>query len=209
MRILLTAVVVLLAINSASAGSIFIGTTEFELGENAFPYLVTQEAGPTNSYAGILGTDGLTGHDLDTGAFNLDSGDIFELNFPVPIVNQVGADIYFTDSRFSTDALDIDISLGGSYYTIQASAFTDTGVDSVIRNTNLGFDLFAAEIDMSDFGFALGESISVLRIRGVSQSDPIVIGNLNSANVVPLPGAVWLGLGLLGTLGAVRRLRRR
>ena len=209
MRILLTAVVVLLAINSASAGSIFIGTTEFEWGENAFPYLVTQEAGPTNSYAGILGTDGLTGHDLDTGAFNLDSGDIFELNFPVPIVNQVGADIYFTDSRFSTDALDIDISLGGSYYTIQASAFTDTGVDSVIRNTNLGFDLFAAEIDMSDFGFALGESISVLRIRGVSQSDPIVIGNLNSANVVPLPGAVWLGLGLLGTLGAVRRLRRR
>ena len=209
MRILLTAVVVLLAINSASAGSIFIGTTEFESGENAFPYLVTQEAGPTNSYAGILGTDGLTGHDLDTGAFNLDSGDIFELNFPVPIVNQVGADIYFTDSRFSTDALDIDISLGGSYYTIQASAFTDTGVDSVIRNTNLGFDLFAAEIDMSDFGFALGESISVLRIRGVSQSDPIVIGNLNSANVVPLPGAVWLGLGLLGTLGAVRRLRRR
>ena len=209
MRILLTAVVVLLAINSASAGSIFIGTTEFELGENAFPYLVTQEAGPTNSYAGILGTDGLTGHDLDTGAFNLDSGDIFELNFPVPIVNQVGADIYFTDSRFSTDALDIDISLGGSYYTIQPSAFTDTGVDSVIRNTNLGFDLFAAEIDMSDFGFALGESISVLRIRGVSQSDPIVIGNLNSANVVPLPGAVWLGLGLLGTLGAVRRLRRR
>ena len=38
---------------------------------------------------------------------------------------------------------------------------------------------------------------------------PLALDNIVVGAAVPLPAAAWLGLGLLATLGAVRRIRRR
>jgi hypothetical protein len=198
-------------VGQSSATPIVIGTTTFELGINAFPNSVIQIAGsPPYAFGGISATDGLTGADIDTGAFNLNSSQIFELFYPVPIVNQPGDDIYFTDGRFSTDALDFSVDFGSGFNTIASTTFFDTGVNSTIRNTNLNFDLFASTIDLSNFGFAIGDSITSLRIRGINESDPIVIGNLNTDAPIPEPSTLLLlGTGLVGIAGyGIRRKKK-
>lgn len=187
--------------SSYSIGApIIIGETSFPLGINAFPNFVAQREGPTPPpFGGISATDGLTGADIDTGAFNIGQPQVFELLFPIPIVNQPGDDIYFTDARFSADAL--HFSFDNRWFRIAPQDFFDTGVDSVIRNTTRSFDLFASNIDMSNFGFAPGQSITSLKIRGGIEADPIVVGNLN----IPIPHTILLlATGLIG-LGALKR----
>jgi hypothetical protein len=192
----LSALWIVLVGQGAAAAAIWIGPTQFQLGTEAFPNAVVQTAGdPPAPIGGVSATAGLTGADIDTGAFNLTSSQEFELFFPVPIVNQPGDDIYLTDGRFSSDSLQLELDMGTGFAMIEATSFFDTGVHSVVRNTTISFDLFAATVDMSDFGFAPGASITSLRIRGVDQSDPIVIGNLN----VPEPSsALLLAFGIAG-----------
>jgi hypothetical protein len=182
-----------------------IGDTEFPWGTLAFPDLVVQLQGQEpEPFGGVSATEGLTGADIDTGAFNLNASQVFELFFPIPIVNQPGDDIYFTDARFSADAL--SFNLGEKWDRIATQDFFDTGENSTIRDTDLSFDLFAATIDMSDFGFAPGESITSFKIRGVNESDPIVIGNLNE---VPIPHTILLlATGLIGLAALKRKLWR-
>jgi hypothetical protein len=189
----------------ANAAPITIGSTTFALGINAFPNSVTQIAGlPPFAFGGISATAGLTGADIDTGAFNLNSTQIFELSFNTPIINQPGDDIYFTDGRFSDDALDFSLDGGTTFFSLGVGDFTDTGVNSVIRNTAFSFDLYAATVDMTSFGFSSGDSITSIQIRGVVESDPIVVGNLNS---VPAPGTI--ALLAMGFAGIGFRIRNR
>ncbi len=47
-------------------------------------------SGTTGRFGGISATEGMTWPDIDTGALNLDTDEVFELTFPVPIVNQQG-----------------------------------------------------------------------------------------------------------------------
>jgi hypothetical protein len=165
---------------SIGSSAIVIGDTTFELGIQAFPNSVVQIAGaPPFAFGGISAEQGLIGADIDTGAFNLNNTQIFRLSFPVPIVNQLGPDLYFTDSRFSSDALDFSLDGGATFHRINVNDFLDTGISSTLRNTGLPFRLFAAKIDMSNYGVAAGASISTVVIRGVIESDPVVVGNLN------------------------------
>jgi hypothetical protein len=201
-RIFLILIIIFLGSSYSLGAPIKIGDKIFQWGIDAFPSSVIQLAGKIpDPFGGISATEGLTGADIDTGAFNLNASQVFELFFPIPIVNQPGDDIYFTDGRFSADAL--SFNLGEKWDRIATQDFRDTGVESSIRNRkDKHFDLFAATIDMSDFGFAPGESITSFLIRGVSESDPIVIGNLNA---VPIPPTILLlATGLIG-LGALQR----
>ncbi|MBL28017.1 MAG: hypothetical protein CMM50_10775, partial [Rhodospirillaceae bacterium] len=170
-------------ITAADFSPITIGGTVFSLGAAAFPTSVVRIAGgPASEFGGVSDTDALTGPDIDTGAFNLDLGQIYELTFSVPIVNGDGDDLYFTDSRFSFDSLNFSFDGGSTFHTINSTDFLDTGVDSAIRGSGLTFDLFAATIDLSDFGVASGATFTSIQIQGVSGSDPIVVGNLSTGS---------------------------
>jgi hypothetical protein len=204
-RIFIILMIIFLGSSYSLGAPIEIGGTIFPWGNDAFPYYVVQLKGKTpEPFGDISATEGLTGADIGTGAFNLNASQVFELFFPRPIVNQPGDDIYFTDGRFSADAL--SFNLGEKWDRIATRDFFDTLEDSTILNTDLSFDLFAATIDMSDFGFAPGESITSFKIRGVNESDPIVIGNLN---VVPIPHTILLlATGLIGLAALKRKLWR-
>ena len=68
--------------------------------------------------------------------------------------------------------------------------------------------LFGALVDLSDLGFADGESVSSLRLLAVGPTfaiDPSFIAALPPATAVPEPSSVWLMLALTG--GVLRRRR--
>lgn len=200
-----TAATMVLA-SQALAAPITIGGTTFAGGLADFPASVTVISGSTQEFGGIGCAEGLTGAELDTGCFNMSRLDVVRLDYGRSFSNGVGADIYFTDSRFSTDALDFSLD-GATFFTIPANGFSDTGVNSAIRNDGQQFDLFAALIDLSSYGFAAGGSYSSIWLRGVDESDPIVVGLLDGTTAVPLPATLPLLVAGLGALGLVRRRR--
>lgn len=195
------------AAGAASAAPITIGGVTFQGGLADFPTAVATISGATQVFGGIGCEEGLTGADIDTGCFNMGSGDVLRLDYGRSFGNAAGADIYFTDGRFSDDALDFSLD-GSTFFTIAAGTFVDTGVDSAIRNEGFTFDLFAAQIDLSTYGVGAGGSYSSIWLRGISQSDPIVVGLLDGVQAqVPLPAGLPLLAGGLGVLALWRRRR--
>lgn len=192
---------------TAMAAPITIGAYTFDAGEDAFASSATVISGAASVFGGITCAEGLTGSDIDTGCFNMSSTDVVRLDYATSFANGVGDDLVFTDSRFSADGLDFSLD-GVNFFNLSASDFTDTGVDSVIRNEFFAFDLFAVAIDLADFGFAADAVFSSIWLRGTGQSDPVFVGALNSVqggNPVPLPGAALLFASAIAGFGAWRR----
>lgn len=190
------------------ASPISIGGTTFAGGLNDFPTSVVTISGGGNEFAGVTCEAALTGADIDTGCFNIASGGVFRLDFARTFANEAGADIYFTDSRFSADALDFSLD-GTTFFNIAAGDFTNTGVNSTIRGVGGSFDLFAAEVDLSGYGFAPGGTYSSIWLRGAGESDPIVVGLLDGSAppAIPLPASLpLLAVGLGGFALARRRV---
>ena len=98
---------------TAMAQSVTIGTTEFPLGENAFPN-VAQCLDTTGCASGdnilvdnldplkraLSPANALLGHRMDLVALDLDATDAIRLLFAVPIVNQAGPDVYIGQVLF-------------------------------------------------------------------------------------------------------------
>lgn len=163
-------------------------------------------SGTGGNYAGVDAIDGLIGDDLTDGAININTGDAFQLDFSGGIQNISGADLVIFDSRFSSDGVYVEIN--GSEQLVEAGSFTDSGLDLVLKNSGLSFDLFGASLDLSDWGITDGASIFSLNIRGTGQSDIMGASGI-STSAVPVPAAVWLfGSGLIGlfSLGRNRRV---
>jgi len=164
-------------------------------------------AGTGGDFGGVSALDGLVGDDLTDGAINVNATTIFQVGF-AGITNNPGADLLILDGRFSADGAFIEI--GGLELLVDVAAFSDTGLDFILKGSNFSFDLFAAAVDLSDWGVGAGESITSLIFRGTGESDIIGFAGLESGPIVaaPEPGTVLLlGIGIAGVVGAVRRRR--
>ncbi len=159
-------------------------------------------SGAGGDYAGLSAIDALIGDDLTDGAININTGDAFQLDFSGGIQNISGADLVIFDGRFSSDGVYVEIN--GSEQLVSSGSFTDSGLDLILKNSGLSFDLFGASLDLSDWGIADGASIFSFNIRGTGQSDIMGASGI-STGVVPVPAAVWLfGSGLIGLFGLAR-----
>ena len=204
--IVVTCLVLLFIPTFTFASVITIGSVTFERGEDNFADAAVRISGS----GGAIGLDcetALSDLDYETGCFNLDSNDVFRLDFDVAFSNQSGDDLYFTDARFSADAVDFSMD-GVNFFTIAAAAFTDTGISGALSG-RISFDLFAVTLDLSNYGFSNGGVFNSIWIRGVFQSDPTLIANLNKgiANNVPTPNTLSMLLLSLIALGFSRKVK--
>lgn len=188
------------------ASIITIGSVTFERGEDNFADAAVRISGSGGEF-GVACETGLSDLDFETGCFNLANDDVFRLDFDVAFSNQSGDDLYFTDTRFSADALAFSMD-GVNFFNIAAGAFSDTGIDGVLNGT-FNFDLFAVTVDLSNYGFSSGGMFNSIWIRGIVESDPTLIANLNKTlvNNVPAPSALSLLLLSFMVLGFSRKTR--
>lgn len=108
--------------------------------------------------------------------------------------------------------VDFDPSAGTDFVTLDYTAvlqsFGAGGLSTFGDSQNLLFSYWQNDLGAPAFDpNALGQYELVLTIRDASTD--LVASVSNTVNVVPLPGAAWAGLGLLGTLAGVRAVRRR
>jgi hypothetical protein len=117
------------------------------------------------------------------------------------IVNGAGADFIVYEAGGSTQGSGelVYLTINGETHKYPTSY---SGVGSAHQ----------AFIDLTDFGVALGDRVSVIQLWGIysglSGTEYMAIGALNNGAPIPAPAAVWLvGLGLV-TLRGARRNRR-
>jgi len=227
MRFLL--LLLLLASAPASAATtVAIGQTDFPLGEAGFPIcsacidpsgcpgdvpLVDSNLDPVPRRVALLG------HDLSLVVIDMDEADVFHMLFPRPIVNEPGYDLYLAQAEFTGDPdledgiHNMQIRFFGSTTWHTVAAFTEdpstVGIVTISdpEARQVGYFLWYAKEDLTDFGFAPGASITGLEIRGPVGGglDTAVAGNLN----LPEPGTdTLLPAGILG-LALARAWRQR
>ena len=114
--------------------------------------------------------------------------------------NGFAADIFFFNPGDGEDFSSIDVLENGDLALITPPGATPP----------VAFDLslFGVLVDLSDLGFADGESVSTLRLLSQGPTfgiDPAFIGGLPPATAVPEPSATWLLLGL--SCSVLRRRR--
>jgi hypothetical protein len=173
---------------------------------------ITFEGAPTGSqtYVGnqytIDGVTFISNHmyladgDLYSGWFSLGTGDTLLAGYEYAPGTQTLTAVLNPGTR--AVGLDIGLEKGGAYTITFATGQVLTGTlgqqvydgDSYLRNPD-----FVGFVSDTDIASILFES------NGGGWK---VVDNFTTANVVPVPPAVWGGLGLVG-LGIVQQLRRR
>jgi hypothetical protein len=208
-----------------AATPISIGSYTFS-GPEAFPTDATYVSGlttyiehpPSTSWNAVNGnstTDldaALTGYDL---TFGVDGeGIVVDLTFGnASIVNGAGYDLVLFETVFEEN-FDLAIYVGNTLSSPLTywSASTGLTVGDEVGSTNTAM-LNAAEIDLSDFGIGLGETVSNIRLYtqpvgippedSTAGADIVAVGALH---VVPEPPVLYLLLpGLLGLIGISRK----
>ena len=113
--------------------------------------------------------------------------------------NGLAADIFFFNPAAGEDFSSIDVLENGGLDIITPPGATPP--------TSFDLSLFGALVDLSDLGFADGESVSTLRLLASGPTfaiDPSFIAGLPSASAaVPEPSSAWLMIAL--TCGVLSR----
>ena len=118
---------------------------------------------------------------------------------------------FISEDGFAADILFFNPGEGEDFSTIDV---LETGDLSLITPpgatapTAFDLSLFGALVDLSDLGFAEGESVSTLRLLAVGPTfavDPAFIAGLPPATAVPEPSATCVLLAL--SVGVLRRRR--
>ena len=162
-------------------------------------------SGTGGDYAGVPALVGLVGDDLTDGAINIGPGDSFDLGFAPGILNRAGDDFVIFDGRFSFDGVYITINATELY--VPSAAFTDSGLDLVLKNSGFTFELYGAALELGAWGVAPGGTIFSMIIRGDGQSDIIGVSGTDPVDHdVPEPGTLLLlGSALAGVALRIRR----
>lgn len=154
----------------------------------------------------------LTGANFDTGIANIGmngTSPVYTIGYNNAIVNRAGDDLGIVVARYTEDDIIFAVSADGVNFTenqtYAAQSAVDTGVHRLYYYGGGGpFDaeLFVQPVDLSDFGVALGSSITATRVTGTPQLDLVRV-----AGLVPEPGTyAVIGCGLAFLL---RRRSRR
>lgn len=204
---------------SGAASAVTVGTYSFTNADLANQAALTSGQ-VWDSVAGVYTTSpaALTDADATSYASTYPSAGYdnvtIDLGFGQAITNGTGADIaLFFLSEQSTNA--VNVTIGGNSNPNPLSfgnVYDGAGnLQVAVGLTSTPVYFSVIELDLGDYGFALGDTMSGLLSVNLVQNDPAIavslsmVGSLNST-VVPVPAAVWLfGSGLLGLVGVVRR----
>ena len=132
----------------------------------------------------------------------LDSNDTLTLGFSDNlIVNGVGTDfVIFEMNAVEGGYVDVQLlGLSQAYYSVW------TGYDN---GFGTGGNINAVEVDLSNFGLAMWDTVDLISVTGMTNFDLAAIGALNSQSI-PDPSVVFL-LGsacLIGFAGARRKFK--
>jgi hypothetical protein len=182
--------------------SITVGEVTLPLGEAAFPssaacldpegcgaeilYLGGPPLFPFRSVTDAFSPE----HILDVVAVDLDDADVFRLDFPTPIENQPGPDLYLAQARFVADLAfgdpeginDFDVRLSASTWrTVVASRFRRDEVvpaatiwygDPEIKSD--AYRLWFAFVDLDELGVLPGETarVEVVAVASLNETGP-------------------------------------
>lgn len=208
----LTATSTLLALGSSGASAdTIIGPYSFD--DDAFADVlsfftpgISFERQVTSPFDRVPTTpeDAVLGSDLASSTIEMQSDQQLDLMFSaVNVVNGAGSDLVvfelFSGVEYGSATIN-GITLGMSGFSLGAIPIPGTGFSN---------DVNAAELDLSDFGYAPGAVIANLAMSVTgSGSEYAAFGALNVSQV-PLPAPALLLTGGIGLLAAASRRRSR
>jgi len=203
----LTLALTLAVASQASAAPIVIAGVGYDTVDFSDTLISSGSTGGVFTVSGASLAAAVTGWDVDDWAFCNCTTAYVELGFTDNVVvNGPGNDLRLFEIG-TPDDFGISLTIAGATQTVNSAA---TGF-----NQGGGFGINVANVDLSAFGIAAGDSISSIVVRlgfpfaGTSLSPTLgAVVALNSApTAVPEPGTIsLLGFGLAAV---ARRLRKR
>lgn len=124
---------------------------------------------------------------IDDGLAHAPAGTLIELTFADGALrNDAGPDLVLFDADFDRTVYFVTISSGNPGHIGEFSDFIDTGVDRNYFSGDGGgsrsYDIFAATLDLSEFGVPVGDSVEHVRIFLEDlNGDPLALSVLLSA----------------------------
>ena len=189
-----------IATGAANAAPVSINGVWFD-SERDFATSVDVSTGELGTIGGASSLAGAVGADLSQGVRCSTDACSFVVEFDNPIENTDGDDFVIYGLGTGSIPELFDIAVPGMRLT--NFSLEDTG------QTVGNFALTSLSLDLSDFGIALGETISRIKIivnPGTNPEEFVAFASLNEAIATPLPAGflIFLG-GAAGLFGASRK----
>lgn len=224
-----TAAFAIALLSSTANADVLLGAYNFN--SATFGNTLTESDGgawSSNLWLNIVNADPgnpgyLTGANFNTGIANIGlvgAPPSYGIGYNTAIVNRPGADLGIVTLHGSlNDTIRLAVSQngGGTYTSFQAFGPSLANATGVIYTTifNGGVknpsdvELFVTEVDLSDYGIALGDSINAVTVTGSPELDLLRVAGFGDPTNVPEPMSLPLvGLGCLALAASRRRVRR-